>query len=576
VSPLPQRVTPNPSESAPQFDLEHHAPPSWAVRLAVWQLRLALSDVSVDDPRTLSIPLTQCLRGLSADLSPRFPPVVYAAAVNRMMADGWWTLSRDSILVPSGMIFDRYLSRIWAEGRVGESDRSQAYTLSPTPTFRRLLESDRLRRGRAGEPSRRGLLIPVPAAAVERAAWRLRRSLATRFAAPLADGAPGDAPPPVDVPLAELLAEPAADLPRSPYHAVETAAAIRTMVGRGLLEPAGVPLPPPVRGHSRPHSPTDDPKVRATLERLPTGPRSRSGAASVRGETTDEDAAPIRSAVRPTGLMWAVLMLDRRDDAAHRTDPLAGLPAPPLTPAGARRVVGWIGEIVLKDGLEVVAGELRFSLGDLLGQMDEHGVRAGETLDALGTLWAERVIQFAILTGDDGGQSKFLFKYEHLINGHPRGTVARARFMKAIEELQGRQVACREGVMVFDHPATVDQLKHYELPLRWAVERPSDGPQGGDTVVWNGVSHRVPKGNIYQLFVFFWNRTKPASFSTVKKHLDSDAEPKGLIRIVRRFIKKCPVVQVPWTILIDGKNERFVKKSLSITSTSPPQSPRRK
>jgi hypothetical protein len=87
-----------------------------------------------------------------------------------------------------------------------------------------------------------------------------------------------------------------------------------------------------------------------------------------------------------------------------------------------------------------------------------------------------------------------------------------------------------------------------------------DGPQGGCWLWWKGNRHDVPKGNVYKLIDYFWNRESARYDDLVGPVFDSDVLNQSIRSECSETSEVLSRIGVPWKLSADSRSRIVTKK----------------
>ncbi len=93
----------------------------------------------------------------------------------------------------------------------------------------------------------------------------------------------------------------------------------------------------------------------------------------------------------------------------------------------------------------------------------------------------------------------------------------------------------------------------------------ADGTEGGCWLWWNGVRHDIPKGNVYKLVAFMWDRDSGAYSDLVGPVFDNEVEPQTVRSLANKANKALRPIGIPWRLTTDSVSRQITKKG-----TAPP------
>jgi hypothetical protein len=106
--------------------------------------------------------------------------------------------------------------------------------------------------------------------------------------------------------------------------------------------------------------------------------------------------------------------------------------------------------------------------------------------------------------------------------------------------------------------ATIAQAGQEESPAH------PDGPDGGCWLWWQGTKHDIPKGVVYRLLAFMWEKDQ-ANYETLERHVFDLEVKEGTIRARASDVNKKVLepIGVPWRLSADSSNRYLTKKTAS-------------
>ncbi len=87
-----------------------------------------------------------------------------------------------------------------------------------------------------------------------------------------------------------------------------------------------------------------------------------------------------------------------------------------------------------------------------------------------------------------------------------------------------------------------------------------EGPEGGCWLRWRGKKHDIPKGNVYKLIDFMWQRESAAYDVLVGPVFDDSVEPQTIRSLANKVNNALARVGVPWRLSTNSTSQQLVKK----------------
>ncbi len=88
-----------------------------------------------------------------------------------------------------------------------------------------------------------------------------------------------------------------------------------------------------------------------------------------------------------------------------------------------------------------------------------------------------------------------------------------------------------------------------------------DGPEGGRWVWWKGEKHKVPKGHVYRLIEFMWNR-QSAHYNDLDDEVFRRSMAPATVRSYANKVKTALPPGVPWRLVTDSVARCLTKETI--------------
>jgi hypothetical protein len=100
-------------------------------------------------------------------------------------------------------------------------------------------------------------------------------------------------------------------------------------------------------------------------------------------------------------------------------------------------------------------------------------------------------------------------------------------------------------------------------PGRPDAQSHADGPEGGCWIWWQNKRHDVPKGNVYKLLAFMWDRDSASYEALIGPVFDDDVVPQTTRSLANKAGKALKRIGVPWRFSTDSTTRYISRKPAS-------------